>query len=52
MWTWNARSAFRLLVAWSFDVVVVMHTFTALLIGKVQLVVVTVIGPIKQKKVD
>jgi len=39
-------------MAWSFDVLEVMHAFAALLVGKALFVVITVIGPTKQRKVD
>jgi hypothetical protein len=41
---------FVVAMAWSFDVLEVVHAFAALLVGKALFIVVTVIGPIKQKR--
>ena len=39
-------------VAWLFDVLEVVRAFTALLVGRVLLVVFRAIGPVERKKVD
>ena len=39
-------------VAWLFDILEVVRSFTALLIGRVLLVVFGAIGPVERKKVD